>query len=214
MLYESYVGGGFTAPEIAATSLRAAAVRSRGTVLVAHDEAGDALGTVTLVNADSPARRLASAGEREIHLLCVRPDMRRSGIGRALVQEALSRARTDGASGVVLWTQPTMHAARRSTSEPVSGARSWTRLSASCVLPVAPRSICKSGRATPRGSTSTVRWGTPRTTLSVWANGWRATQRTCDVRPERCESTAAAIEAMSGLKVVTPTTLADVVGLE
>ena len=113
MLDESYVGGGFTAPEVAATSLRAAAVRARGTVLVAHDEAGAVLGTVTLVDADSPARRLASAGEREIHLLCVRPDMRRSGVGWALVQEALTRARTDRASGVVLWTQPTMHAAQR-----------------------------------------------------------------------------------------------------
>jgi predicted N-acetyltransferase YhbS len=113
LLYESYVGGGFTAPEVAATSLRAAAVRARGTVLVAQDEAGAVLGTVTLVDSDSPARRLASAGEREIHLLCVRPDMRCGGVGRALVQEALVRARADGASGVVLWTQPTMHAAQR-----------------------------------------------------------------------------------------------------
>lgn len=113
LLYESYVGGGFTAAEVAATSLRAAAVRARGTVLVAHDEAGALLGTVTLVGADSPARRLASAGEREIHLLCVRPEMRRSGVGRALVQEALKRARTDGTSGMVLWTQPTMLAAQR-----------------------------------------------------------------------------------------------------
>jgi ribosomal protein S18 acetylase RimI-like enzyme len=113
LLYESYVGGGFTAPEIAATNLRAAAVRSRGKVLVAYGEAGAVLGTVTLVSADSPARRLASPDEREIHLLCVRPDMRRTGVGRALVHEALTRARTDGASGVLLWTQPTMHAARR-----------------------------------------------------------------------------------------------------
>lgn len=113
MLYESYVRGGFTAPEVAVTSLRAAAVRARGTVLVAQDEAGSALGTVTVVNADSPARRLASAGECEIHLLCVRPDMRRRGVGLALVQEALARARADGMSGVLLWTQPTMLAAQR-----------------------------------------------------------------------------------------------------
>jgi ribosomal protein S18 acetylase RimI-like enzyme len=113
LLHESYVGGGFTAPEVAATTLRAAAVRSRGTVLVAHDGAGAVLGSVTLVKADSPARRLASAGEQEIHLLCVRPDVRRSGVGRALVQDALTRARASGARGVVLWTQPTMGAAQR-----------------------------------------------------------------------------------------------------
>lgn len=113
LLYESYVGGGFTAPDAAVTMLRAAAVRSRGTVLVAHDGAGTVIGTVTLVTPDSAARRLATMDEREIHLLCVRPDMRRSGVGRALVQEALTRARTSGARGVVLWTQPTMRAAQR-----------------------------------------------------------------------------------------------------
>jgi ribosomal protein S18 acetylase RimI-like enzyme len=93
--------------------LRAAAVRSRGTVLVAHDRTGVVLGTVTLVNSDSPARQLAATDEVEIHLLCVRPDMRRGGVGRALVQEALTRAQTSGARGIVLWTQPTMAAAQR-----------------------------------------------------------------------------------------------------
>ena len=113
LLHESYVGGGFTSSEVAATMLRAAAVRSRGTVLVAHDDAGTLLGTLTLVNPDSPARRLATTAERELHLLCVQPGVRRSGVGRALIREALARAHADGASGVVLWTQPTMHAAQR-----------------------------------------------------------------------------------------------------
>lgn len=113
LLRESYVGGGFAAPEAAETSFRAEAVRARGVVLVAHDEAGSAIGTVTLVDPDSPARRLATTEEREIHLLCVRPDMRGSGVGEALVKEALRRARAGGARGVVLWTQPTMHAAQR-----------------------------------------------------------------------------------------------------
>ncbi len=113
LLHESYVGGGFTTPEAANTMLRAAAVKSRGTVLVAHDEAGTMLGTVTLVTPDSPARRLATTDEREIHLLCVRPDIRRSGVGRALVQVALTRAEASGARGAVLWTQPTMLAAQR-----------------------------------------------------------------------------------------------------
>ena len=68
---------------------------------------------MTLVNPDSPARRLATTDERELHLLCVQPGVRRSGVGRALIREALARAHADGASGVVLWTQPTMHAAQR-----------------------------------------------------------------------------------------------------
>jgi ribosomal protein S18 acetylase RimI-like enzyme len=113
LLYESYVGGGFTEPERADTMLRAVAVRSRGVILVAHDYTDTMLGTVTLVSPDSPARRLAAPDEMEFHLLCVRPDMRRSGVGRALVQEALTRVQTHGARGVVLWTQPTMKAALR-----------------------------------------------------------------------------------------------------
>lgn len=113
LLYESYVGGGFTEPDRADTILRAVAVRSRGLVLVAHDQTDTILGTVTLVTSDSPAKRLASRDEVEFHLLCVRPDMRRSGIGRALVQAALARAQTMGARGVVFWTQPTMDAAQQ-----------------------------------------------------------------------------------------------------
>lgn len=113
LLYESYVGGGFTVPEVADTTLRAGAVRARGIVLVARDHAGAVVGTVTLVGPNSPARQLATADEVEIHLLCVRPDMRRSGVGRALVQEVLTRARTSGARAAVLWTQPTMIAAQR-----------------------------------------------------------------------------------------------------
>lgn len=113
LLHESYVGGGFTPPEVAATMFRAGAVRSRGMVLVAHDRAGAMLGTVTLVTPDSPARRLASADEVEFHILCVRPDMRGKGIGRALVEAALIRAASMGVRGVVLWTQPTMNAAHR-----------------------------------------------------------------------------------------------------
>jgi ribosomal protein S18 acetylase RimI-like enzyme len=113
LLHESYVGGGFTPPDVAGAIFRAEAVRSRGMVLLARDHAGVVLGTVTLVSPDSPARQVAAIDEVEIHLLCVRPDRRRGGVGRALVQEALSRAQATGARGVVLWTQPTMAAAQR-----------------------------------------------------------------------------------------------------
>jgi ribosomal protein S18 acetylase RimI-like enzyme len=112
LLYESYIEGGFTDADLA-DSLRAAAVRSRGVVLAARDQNDALLGTVTLVRADSPARRLATAGEVELHLLCVKPEARGRGTGEALVRDALDRARAAGASGVVLWTQPTMTAAQR-----------------------------------------------------------------------------------------------------
>jgi len=112
LLYETYVRGGFT-DESLANALLAAAVRSRGDVLAARDETNSLLGTVTLVGPGSPARRLAIPEEFELHLLCVRPDARRRGIGEALVRDALQRAKAAGALGVVLWTQPTMDAAQR-----------------------------------------------------------------------------------------------------
>jgi ribosomal protein S18 acetylase RimI-like enzyme len=112
LLHESYIGGGFTDPELAET-LRATAVRSRGTVLVARDPVGMILGTVTIVGPDSPARRLATDHEVELHLLCVRPNMRGRGIGTDLVQKGLTLAKTRRALGIVLWTQPTMDAAQR-----------------------------------------------------------------------------------------------------
>jgi ribosomal protein S18 acetylase RimI-like enzyme len=112
LLYETYVRGGFT-DAILASTLLAAAVRSRGEVLAARDRTDSLLGTVTLVAPSSPARRLAAPEEFELHLLCVRPDARRRGIGEALVRNALQRAHAEGARGVVLWTQPTMEAAQR-----------------------------------------------------------------------------------------------------
>ena len=111
LLYETYVRGGFT-DAILASSLLAAAVRARGEVLAAHDRT-DLLGTVTLVAPSSAARRLATREEFELHLLCVRSDARRRGIGEALVRAALQRAKAEGARGVVLWTQPSMEAAQR-----------------------------------------------------------------------------------------------------
>jgi ribosomal protein S18 acetylase RimI-like enzyme len=111
LLYETYVRGGFTDAILAGTLL-AAAVRARGEVLAARDR-DSLLGTVTLVAPGSPARRLATPEELELHLLAVKPDARRRGIGEALVRDALQRAEARGARGVVLWTQPMMDAAQR-----------------------------------------------------------------------------------------------------
>jgi ribosomal protein S18 acetylase RimI-like enzyme len=112
LLYETFVRGGFT-DAILAHTLLAAAVRARGEVLAARDETDSLLGTLTLVASGSPARRLATPEEFELHLLGVRPDTRGRGIGEALVRDALRRAQREGARGVVLWTQPMMDAAQR-----------------------------------------------------------------------------------------------------
>jgi GNAT superfamily N-acetyltransferase len=113
LLHETFVDDGFTEPSLAAAAFAATAVRARGTVLVAHDSLGEALGTITLVPGGSAARRLAEDGEAELHLLCVRRTARGSGIGRALVEAALDVARRSGVVRVLLWTQPAMQAAQR-----------------------------------------------------------------------------------------------------
>lgn len=105
--------GGFTDPDLADSMLRANAVRSRGMVLMAVDQNGTAVGTLTLVTPGSPARHLAAPDEAEFHLLCVRPEMRKRGIGRALIETALTWAARLGAQRVVLWTQPAMGPAQR-----------------------------------------------------------------------------------------------------
>jgi ribosomal protein S18 acetylase RimI-like enzyme len=114
LLWESYVGGGFTEPERAATAFAAAAVRARGDVLCAWGDDADApLGMVIVVHPGSPACRFARAGEAEMQLLATDPAARGAGVGRALVGAAMDRAAVAGAGLMVLWTQTTMDAAQR-----------------------------------------------------------------------------------------------------
>ena len=113
LLRAAYVGGGFTSAELAATAFAAASVRARGRLLYASSERGELVGTVVVVPPESEASRLAQQDEAELHLLAVAAGHRGQGIGRALVDAAVTAARQAGYRGVVLWTQPTMHAAHR-----------------------------------------------------------------------------------------------------
>ena len=112
LLTDSYLAPGYTDPESAAIQLHADAVKARGTVLVAYDESGEALGTVTLVQGGSPASRFAIEGEAELHLLCVSPACRGRGIGRDLVRACIELATQRGARRMLLWTQREMLAAQ------------------------------------------------------------------------------------------------------
>jgi ribosomal protein S18 acetylase RimI-like enzyme len=113
LLRRVYVLGGFTDPSLAATMFRATDVRARGELLIARDAVGRLIGMVVAVFPGSPACRLASGREAELHLLAVSPGHQRLGVGAALVNAALDTARTAGAHRMILWTQPTMTAARR-----------------------------------------------------------------------------------------------------
>lgn len=113
LLHRVYVGGGFTDADVAETAFTPEAVRARGLLLCARAEGGALAGTVIVVPPGSPARRLAAPDEAEMQLLAVDPAQRGRGVGAALVRAAIRAAREAGYRGMVLWTQPTMHAAHR-----------------------------------------------------------------------------------------------------
>ena len=113
LLHKVYVDGGFTEPKTAAKIFDSKAVLGRGETLVARTEGGKQLaGMVIVVEDSSSASKLAAAGEVELHLLAVSPEFRGQGVGKSLVESAIELARKAGKTKMLLWTQPSMQAAR------------------------------------------------------------------------------------------------------
>ncbi|BDZ51305.1 hypothetical protein GCM10025867_35460 [Frondihabitans sucicola] len=78
-----------------------------GDLLVAVDETeGTIIGTASLLRADTDLTRQSQNGEAELRLLAVVPEARRRGVARALMLEAIRRARAWGAPALVLDTGP------------------------------------------------------------------------------------------------------------
>ena len=72
----------------------------------------EVLGCVTFVpDASSPWAELLCAGEAGMRMLAVRPDAQGRGVGRALVDACVARARALGRTALVLHTTPWMLAA-------------------------------------------------------------------------------------------------------
>jgi ribosomal protein S18 acetylase RimI-like enzyme len=92
-----------------------AARRAReGELLVAVHPDGRIAGTVTWCPPGSPWRDLAGRPDQaEFRMLSVAGTERRQGVGRALVQACLDRARAAGMTEVVLATLPSMGSAQR-----------------------------------------------------------------------------------------------------
>ena len=92
-----------------------AARRAREAELwVAAEEDGQILGTVTWCPPGSSWRQLALRDDQaEFRMLSVAPIGRRRGVGRAMVEACLSRARQDQMSEVVIWSHPLMVGAHR-----------------------------------------------------------------------------------------------------
>ena len=114
LLTEVYVEGGFTKPEEAEVLFEPSSVRQRGILICARDRETSALaGMVIVVPPESEARRLAEGGEAEMHLLGVKPAYRGKGLGKRLIEAAVSKARSEGYSKIILWTQRPMKAAQK-----------------------------------------------------------------------------------------------------
>ena len=113
LLEQVYIEGGFTTRAEAVLLFLPSAVKSRGDLIGAREiERSNLAGMVIVVPPDSPARRLAGSNEAELHLLGVKPEYRRHGLGRMLVEAAIERANRLGYAKIILWTQLAMDAAQ------------------------------------------------------------------------------------------------------
>ena len=86
-----------------ARDLRNAADRARhGELMVAVDETGAVVGTVTFCLPGSPYAELSREGQAEFRMLAVAPAVRGRGVGTRLVRECLDRAARRGCTSVVI----------------------------------------------------------------------------------------------------------------
>jgi ribosomal protein S18 acetylase RimI-like enzyme len=114
LLAQVYVTDGFTTPDEAVSLFEPSAVRTRGILICARkNKHSNLAGMIIVVPPDSPARRLATKDEAELHLLGVKSGYRRQGLGRMLVDAAIDEATRLGYSKIILWTQLSMNAAQK-----------------------------------------------------------------------------------------------------
>jgi ribosomal protein S18 acetylase RimI-like enzyme len=82
-------------------------------VLVAVEGDGPPLGTVTYVPGPGPYAESEADDEAGIRMLAVAPWAQGRGIGRALAEHVVERARSDGLGGIAILTRPSMRTAHR-----------------------------------------------------------------------------------------------------
>ncbi|MFJ5993356.1 GNAT family N-acetyltransferase [Lentzea sp. NPDC092896] len=112
---EAYRADGFVgAHDDYATVLADAASRFRDAdLLVAQDESGTVLGSVTVVHPGTPYAEISRPGELEFRMLAVTAAARGRGVGETLVRAVVDKAREAGATHVVLSSSEKMLAAHR-----------------------------------------------------------------------------------------------------
>jgi ribosomal protein S18 acetylase RimI-like enzyme len=109
----AYRAGGSTPDPYLEVVADARARAAEGEVLVAVDDDGTLLGSVTFALPPSALAELARPDEGEFRMLGVAASAQGRGVGEALVRACVERSREAGKAGVVLCTQPWMQAAQR-----------------------------------------------------------------------------------------------------
>ena len=108
-----YVDGGYASPAYATELADVAGRATRAELLVARDDAGLVVGSVALVLEGDFGEVLASDEEAGFRMLVVDPAAQGRGIGAALVESCLTRARAAGKRRVAISTSTRMTAAHR-----------------------------------------------------------------------------------------------------
>jgi ribosomal protein S18 acetylase RimI-like enzyme len=110
---EVYVGGGLSSAGYAGELADVAGRARVAQLLVARDGGGRIVGSVAFVPSGDFGEVLESDDEAGFRMLVVAPEVRGRGIGAALVEECLRRARAAGKRRVVISTGTRMTAAHR-----------------------------------------------------------------------------------------------------
>ena len=104
----AHLSGGYAAV------LADVARRAHEAVVLVAAEGGDLLGCATYVpDRSSPWAELLDEGEAGLRMLAVRPSAQGRGVGRALLDACVDRARAEGRRALMLHTTPWMTVAHR-----------------------------------------------------------------------------------------------------
>ena len=114
LTFDVYVGGGFINPDAAYVhELTDTARRAHDAEVWVAVMDGEVLGSVTFCPVGSLYREIGRNDEGEFRMLVVSPAARGRGIGQALVELCLTRAREMGYAGIRMSTMDLMSSAHR-----------------------------------------------------------------------------------------------------
>ncbi|USQ78748.1 GNAT family N-acetyltransferase [Ornithinimicrobium faecis] len=113
LLVAAYGPGGMPPDEPYWEALRDTAARERDAEVWVAEVDGRVGGTVTWAGHGSGQREIAQEGEAEFRMLGVDPELQGRGIGRALVEAVIGRARQDNYAALVMCSDAWMASAHR-----------------------------------------------------------------------------------------------------